>query len=201
LDGGPDFQSEDLLAYEIGYRGQPLPNLSLSISTYFNVYDNLRTIEASGPLVFPLLIENGMRGHTYGIEAWATYALTDWWHLNAGANGLREELSLVPGSRDVFGVQYAGNDPSYQFQLRSDMDLPHDVDLELGLRGVDSLASPAVAGYVEANARLSWAIRDGLELSLVGLNLLHARHEEFASSGLPPLEIPRSGYLSARWEF
>lgn len=201
LEGGPDFQSEDLLAYEIGYRGQPLPDLSLSVSTYFNVYDNLRTVEASGPLIFPLIIENGMRGHTYGVEAWATYALTDWWHLNASADGLRKELSLAPGSRDIFGVAFAGNDPAYQFQLRSDMDLAHGVSLELGLRGVDSLASPAVPGYAEANARLSWTIRDGLELSLVGMNLLHARHQEFASTSLPPLEIPRSGYLSARWEF
>ena len=71
--GGPDFTSETLVAYELGYRGQPATNLSLSVSAYYNVYDNLRTAEASTAAVFPLVIRNGMRGETYGVETWAAW--------------------------------------------------------------------------------------------------------------------------------
>ena len=201
LAGGAGFVSEELLALELGYRAQPFADFSFSVSTYFNIYDDLRTLEASGPIVFPLVIKNGMRGNTYGVEAWGSYSILDWWRLKAGINAIRKELHLVAGSRDIFGVQFAGNDPSYQFQLQSDIDLPQDVALNFGLRSIDALKSPAVPGYVEANARIDWRVLEGLHLSLAGMNLLHARHQEFINASLPALAIPRSVYLQARLQF
>ncbi len=198
--GGAGFVSEDLLAFELGYRGQPLSDLSVSVSAYFNIYDDLRTVEATTPTVFPLMVKNGMDGNTYGAEAWATYAATDWWRLKAGANVLRKELHLKPGSRDFFGVAFAGNDPSFQFQAQSDMDLGQDVNFNVSLRSIDALASPRVGAYSEADAKISWRVVDNLQLSLAGMNLLHERHVEFINGSLPPLAIPRSVYLSARLE-
>ena len=199
--GGPNFQSEDLLALETGYRGQISPQVSLSLSAYYNIYSDLRTVEASGPAVFPLVVKNGMRGDTYGVEAWADYALTGWWRLHAGINAITEQLRLSPGSRDIFGVSYAGNDPSYQLQLRSDMDLPHGIQFEFGLRNVDALASPAVPAYVEANANLVWHIVEGIEVSVTGNNLLHDQHQEFINGSLAPLAIPRSVTAGLRLQF
>jgi iron complex outermembrane receptor protein len=199
--GGRNFTSEDVLALELGYRAQPVTDLSFSISTSFNIYDDLRTVEASGPAVFPLVVKNGMRGNTYGIEAWGSYALQDWWRLKAGVNAIRKELHIVAGSRDLFGVQFAGNDPAYQFQLQSDIDLPHDVAFNISLRSIDSLASPAVPAYVEADAKIDWHVLDGLHLFLAGMNLLHDQHQEFVNASLPPLAIPRSVYLGARLQF
>ena len=199
--GGPDFTSEDLLALELGYRAQPAADLSFSISTYFNIYDDLRTVEASGPAVFPLVVKNGMRGNTYGVEAWGRYAPRDWLRLKAGVSALRKELHLVSGSRDIFGVQFAGNDPSYQFQLQSDIDLSSDVTLDVGLRSIDRLASPAVPSYVEADAKIDWRVVDGFHISLAGVNLLHPRHQEFINASLPALAVPRSIYLEAGLQF
>lgn len=196
--GGPDFISEDLLAFELGYRGQPLTDVSFSISAYFNIYEDLRTVEATTPTVFPLMVKNGMEGNTYGVEAWGTYAATDWWRLKAGVNAIRKELHLKPGSRDFFGVRFAGNDPSFQFQAQSDMDLGQDVNFNVSLRSIDALASPRVPAYTEADAKITWRVVDSLQLSLAGMNLLHERHQEFINGSLPALAIPRSVYLSAR---
>ena len=196
--GGPDFKSEDLLALELGYRGQISSQFSLSVSSYYNIYNEMRTVEASTAAIFPLVVKNGMLGDTYGVEAWVDYAVTDWWRLHAGANSITEELKLAPGSRDVFGVLYAGNDPSYQFQLRSDMDLPHGFQFEFGLRDVASLASPKVPAYAEADANIVWRVLNGMEISLTGNNLLHARHQEFINGALPPLTVPRSVTLGLR---
>ena len=198
--GGAGFVSEDLLAFELGYRGQPLSDVSVSVSAFFNIYDDLRTVEATTPTVFPLMIKNGMDGNTYGAAAWGTYAATDWWRLKAGANVLRKELHLKPGSRDFFGVAFAGNDPSFQFQAQSDMDLGQDVNFNVSLRSIDALASPRVGAYTEADAKISWRVVDNLQLSLAGMNLLHERHVEFINGSLPPLAIPRSVYLSAQLE-
>src|SRR6059036_6256 len=43
--GSHQFNSEDLLAYELGYRVQATKNLSLDIATFYNNYSNLRTAE------------------------------------------------------------------------------------------------------------------------------------------------------------
>lgn len=201
IAGGPDFASETLIAYELGYRGQPAANLSLSVSAYYNVYDNLRTAEASTAAVFPLVIRNGMRGETYGVEAWAAWQVREGWRLSAGANALRKDLSLDPASRDIFGVDFAGNDPDLQLSLRSHMSLTPTVDLDLDLRSVDRLRSPAVAAYTELGARLAWRVTDQVELAVVGENLLQDQHVEFVNGSVARREIPRAIRASLRWGF
>jgi len=197
--GGPDFESEELLAYEAGYRGLLSPSLSLSVSAFYNSYDHLRTVEGSTPAVFPLVVRNNMEGDTQGVETWANLAVRDWWHLSAGFSALRKNLRLAPGNRDVFGVSFSGNDPRYQSQLRSSMDLPRGFAVDVWLRNVGGLKSPAVPSYLEADVRVAWEATDELELSLDGQNLLHERHLEFVNPSIAPSEIPRSLMLTARW--
>jgi iron complex outermembrane receptor protein len=201
LAGGPDFDSEQLLAYEIGYRGQPSEALSFSLSAFYNVYDDLRTVEASSALVFPLVVRNGMEGETYGIELWGNVAAASWWRLSAGLTTLRKDLRLKPGSTDIFGVGFAGNDPSYQASIRSSMDLPYDIEFDVDMRAVDDLPDPRVPGYVEADARLAWHATPAVEFWVQGANLLHARHPEFENPAVPATEIPRSVTAGARWRF
>lgn len=198
--GGPDFRSESLVAYEAGYRGLLTPAVSLSISAFYNSYDHLRTVEGSGPAVFPLVVRNNMEGTTQGIEAWGNVAVREWWHLSAGVSTLRKNLRLVPGNRDVFGIAFAGNDPRYQAQLRSSMDLPRDVSVELWLRHVGRLDSPAIDAYFEADARVAWQATNTVSLSIDGQNLLHARHLEFVNPSIAPGEVPRSVTVTARWK-
>jgi len=42
--GSDDFDSEDLLAYELGYRCRPWDWLSLDVAAFFHDYDNLRSL-------------------------------------------------------------------------------------------------------------------------------------------------------------
>jgi iron complex outermembrane receptor protein len=199
LAGGPDFQSEELLAFEAGYRGLLSPALSLSVSAFYNSYDHLRTVEGSTPGVFPLVVRNNMEGDTQGVETWASLAVREWWRFSAGFTALRKNLRLAPGNRDVFGVAFAGNDPRYQAQLRSSMDLPRDIAVDLWLRDVGGLKSPEVPSYLEADVRIAWQATGKLGLSLDGQNLLHERHLEFVNPSIAPSEIPRSLTLTARW--
>src|SRR4051812_13006365 len=43
LQGNPDFRSEILIAYELGYRVQPHPKVSLDLALFYNDYDRLRS--------------------------------------------------------------------------------------------------------------------------------------------------------------
>src|SRR5882672_4073362 len=50
LVGDSTFDSEVLYAYELGWKSRPLSDLTTSISTFYNVYDKLRSLEAGPPL-------------------------------------------------------------------------------------------------------------------------------------------------------
>jgi iron complex outermembrane receptor protein len=199
LAGGPNFVSEKLTAYEIGYRAQPIREASFSISTFYNVYDELRSIEPLGAGPIPLVIANKMEGTTYGVEMWGSYQLLAWWQLKGGYNYLKKDLRLKPDSRDTTGVSGAGNDPQHQFSLRSAMNLPHSVEFDVALRAVDELPNPSVPSYVTLDARLGWRFAKGMEISLAGFNLLDRRHPEFGTAPNRS-EVPREVYLKLLWK-
>jgi iron complex outermembrane receptor protein len=200
VNPSPDFQSEKLIAYEAGWRSQPLSRASVSVSLFYNDYTDLRTTKPNAVTFLPVTFGNGWEGHTYGVDAWGSYSPLAWWRLDAGVELLRKSFHLKPGESDIAGAQTVlGHDPGHQVFLHSYMDLTHDVELFVGLRQVGSLSDVGVPSYFEADVTLGWRVRPKLELSLAGQNLVHARHAE--ATAPPILEIPRSVYLGARWSF
>jgi len=200
LARAPDFRSEKLVAFEAGYRGQPTPRTTLSISAYFNLYDDLRSAALIGN-PFPLQLQNDTRGHIYGIEAQATQQLTPWWRVTGGAMWLHKDFEVKPGKLDLTAGASLGQDPGYQFSLRSQMTLPRGVLLDAGLRAVDGIETPTpVRGYVEADARLAFRLTDKVELYVAGENLLHDHHYE--SNDFQRLQaIERSVFVGSRLRF
>jgi iron complex outermembrane recepter protein len=196
LNAGGTFQSEKLMAYELGVRLQPSDRLSFSVSTYYNVYSDLRSIEFTPVTLFPLRWGNAMRGDAYGVEAWGDYRLTDWWRLSAGFSAEHEELSFQAGDVGLLGVAEAGDDPAAQGQIRSSMNLGRDVTFDATVRSVAALPNPAIPAYTELNARLGWNVTPRIQLSVSGFNLLHAYHLEYVSS--PDGAVPRSVIVELR---
>ncbi len=201
INGGPDFTSEKLIAYEIGYRGQPFSRATLSVTAFFNDYDDLRSIEPVTGAAFPVVIANKMEGNTWGAELWGSYQVLDWWRLSAGYNWLQEKLRFKEGSRDTFGIAAAGNDPTNQVSVRSAMNLPHNLELDATLRMVSSLPSPNVSSYVTVDMRLGWTVWKGLEVSLIGFNLLDHDHPEFMVAQNPSSELARAFYAKVVWRY
>ncbi len=215
LIGGADFQSEKLTAYELGYRTQPTSSLSLSVSTYYNDYRSLRSIDFT-PTFFPVEFTNFTEGDSYGIEVWGNYRVNTWWRLSAGFNVQHENLTynvpLTPGILAPYEapvvpalvnqtIGYTGDDPTHQIRLHSSMDFAHDVTLDLDLRNVGALPNPVVPNYTELNARIGWHVTQALLLSLTGSNLIHNHHVEFVSTSLAPVNIGRSFFLDAQYRF
>ncbi|HEX4050069.1 MAG TPA: TonB-dependent receptor [Steroidobacteraceae bacterium] len=211
---GGDFQPEELVAYEAGYRAQPSSNTSISISTFYNVYNDLRSVELSPGNQLPVEFGNMMAGETYGAEIWGQYAVRSWWRLAAGANSLHENLHFEPGSSELGpyaselgGIAIAGDDPSYQASIRSMMDLTHAWMLYLDLRRIGALPDPASPAYTELDARIAWTVSPAAEISLRGSNLLHPEHLEFGTTsatlqfGASGVETGRSVFIDGRWRF
>ena len=61
--------------------------------------------------------------------------------------------------------------------------------------------SSTVPGYTRLDSGLTWKIRKGLALSIVGQNLLRDRHVEFLGTfgGVQSCELKRSGYAKIVW--
>jgi iron complex outermembrane recepter protein len=199
LHGG-DFQDERLTAYELGYRSQPSAKSSLSISTFYNVYSDLRSVQFSPGFAFPLMFANGMSGDTDGLEAWGNYQMNEWWRVSAGGNWLHENLHFDPGSDNIGGIALAGDDPSYQIALRSTMTFVRGWLLYLDLRHIGALPSPASPSYTELNAHVSWAVSRAITLALTGSNLIHPHHLEFGTMSAP-LQLGSTGVESGRSVF
>ena len=204
LTGNSQFLPEEVVGYELGLRAQPSSDVSLSIAPFYNVYNDLRTIELTFPSVFPLYWGNYMRGHTYGLDAWSNWQVNGWWKLSPGFSWVRERLAFKAGSSQILGLVQAGDDPSTHASLNSSMNFPHHLSFDATLRYVGALPipaqpSPGLPHYYELDARFGWRATNALELSLSGANLLHARHTELT----PPFgeEITRSAIAEARWKF
>jgi iron complex outermembrane receptor protein len=199
LEGNPAYRSEKLTAYEAGLRTQWGTRATLSVSAYYNDYDDLRSIESTPVDFLPLFWGNGMQGHTYGIDAWTAYSIADWWKLSAGLSLEREHFRFKPGASGLLGTAMAGNDPEHRAFVRSSMNLGRHWTLDADLRQVGALPDPHVPGYTELNARLAWAPNDRWEVSLAGMNLLHPWHQEYVL-GLAD-RIGRTVFLDARLKF
>lgn len=194
LLGGPDFMSERITAYEIGWRSQPAPALAYSVNAFYNDTTRLRSVEPSGT---DFVLGNGVRGHAVGLEAWGSVQLTDAWRMSAGLTLLDQHLRFAPGSRDPGSPAVGGNDPQHQLTLRSSWTSARGWSLDVGVRAIGALPDPAVPAYTALDARIGWSVRQNLELSLAGFDLL-GRHAEFgAAPGRS--EFGRRVLLRALW--
>ena len=192
IAGGPDFESEIAKVYEIGYRALPLPQLSYSLSFSRSFYDKLRSVEpAPGGGV---VLGNKMEGTANGLEAWGSYQAASNWRLSAGALFLRERLHLKPDSGDT-NVSAAGNDPAYQWLLRSSFDLPDSTELDIRVRHVGALPNPSVPAYTAADIRIAWRLQRELELSVL---FVDSGHVEFGNAATAS-EMSSGAYVKLKW--
>lgn len=128
------------------------------------------------------------------------------WQLTASYSNI--DLQLDPHGQDLNRGRFiAGSTPRHQVGLRSLMDLPANLQLDVQARYLSRIRHlPAIvdgsglAGYTEMDVRIGWRPNAQIEWSLVGQNLLHSRHIEF---GTPERrgEIERSVHGKFSWNF
>jgi iron complex outermembrane receptor protein len=197
--GNPNFQSEIAEVAEFGYRAQPLDNLSFSTTLFFSRYDRLRTLErdTNGDTRFG----NFAEAEAYGLEFWGGWQVTDHWRLSAGFVAQEIDLDVQPYSTDSSSAVASSNrDPEVYWQLRSSLALTDSLEVEAFFRRVGALgAMTATPAYSTLDLRCGWRLGPGLELSLVGQNLLDDTHPEFGSAPTYN-EYRRALYVKVLWE-
>ena len=195
--GDNDVESEDLLAFEIGYRVEPLDGLTFDLAAYYNRYRDLLTAEPTAEAGIPggiwNRISNQMDGETYGFELAAQWRPTDWWHLRAGYTFLKVDFELDESSGDTLSEAEDRDSPRDQVQLFSYMDLPYDLQFDAAFYYVDNVNGRDVPSYTRFDFRLGWEPREDLELFVVLQNAFDAKHVEWSTdSSIVATRIPRS---------
>jgi iron complex outermembrane receptor protein len=215
-EGDSAFDSEDLIAYELGYRVRPCERVSLDFATFYNDYSKLATLTTGAPvagtssyLVVPETFGNEESGQTYGLEAAGNWQMLDWWRWQATYTWLHMQLHVNNASTTNPEI-HSGGSPQQQFSLRSLMDLPHQVQLDATLRYVDRLTIARaynttaldVPQYFSLDLRLAWKPRKNLEFSVVGQDLLDSEHLEYAPAlQSQTTEVGRSIYGKITWTY
>jgi iron complex outermembrane receptor protein len=206
LEGSDDYASEELVAYELGYRFKPIDRLSVDVAGFYNQYDNLRTIEfdrtdfsevtSGGPGYIIYSGDNKMSGSTQGIEMALEIEITRNWQLKGAYTYLTMDLDLDGDSSDQISEIQEEESPQHQISLRSLLDLSRQVQLNLWLRYVDQLTGSDIDDYVTLDASLGYCPTPGFKMELVGRNLVEPSHPEFSPEILAtsPSEVERSVY-------
>lgn len=204
--GDRTLESEDLIAWQLGWRGRWRSDAMLSASVFYNDYERLILYQPQ-PLDtltvapdfwrFTLLPVNSGRAHGTGAELAGMWQPLPRWRLFGEVSYL--DLDVRPADL-LLATNIAGSTAQLQASLRSNLGLGNDWELGIGVRYVDELPALNVDSYVGAEVRVAKELTDGVELALVGQNLWEPRHAEFRSGSFPiDPYIERSIYLVLSW--
>jgi iron complex outermembrane receptor protein len=226
--GSDTYQSEELVAYEVGYRIKPTVKTMIDATAFFNDYSKLRTFEVTdGNLATgtPTAANLGS-GESYGFEISGKWQVTSDWRLESSYDYLKSTLHISPLSTDnksVIGAADSlesaeGISPQSQFKLKSFFNITPKIEFDNIIYYVSGLptagsgirnSTNGVAGrdkgipsYVRFDTRLGYIPTRNLELSLGIQNLFDQRHSEFkASLYNNRTEFGRTFYIKMVWHY
>jgi iron complex outermembrane receptor protein len=205
-----NFGAEHLTAYEIGYRTQPARTVSLDTTVYLNRYSDLSTFGTLPPivappylpsyLVLPIPLVNQLSAREAGIELAAEWRVLDNWRLQTSYSRCSIKLdqadpegALDATPRGIVSVRSSATVSGTQF----DVWLRH-----VGQR-VATFSSAKVDAYTTLDTSFGWRLPHGIDVAIVGKDLLERRHLEIAPDFISnqTLDVERSAYLKLTWTY
>jgi iron complex outermembrane receptor protein len=211
--GTPDLPPENVVAYQLGQRVQARKWLSFDVATFYNHYTNRHTqepgvafFEDNPPplhLVDPTLTASNISGETHGVESFAKVIVAKHWNLSAGYTLFEIHLHPSPASQDFTTAKESeGSSPRNAYQLRSELNLPHNLEFDTAVYYTGRLPGPQIPGYARVDTRLGWRRSERSEISIGGQNLLDPRHFEFGSvQFVNATQVGRNVYGKFTWLF
>lgn len=204
---------ENVVAYELGQRGKVGKWFTLDVALFYNHYTNRHTHEPGAPffetnpgpphLVLPTITTSSISGETHGIEAFGQLRVTSFWNISVGYSLFEIHLHPAPGSQDFTTAgDSEGSTPRHAFQVRSQMNLPHNLEFDSAAYFTGRLPGPQLPSYARVDVRLGWRPTEHLEFSIGGQDLLDPRHYEFGSGDfVNATQVGRNAFGKFTWRF
>jgi iron complex outermembrane receptor protein len=211
FNANPNFTSEQLNGYELGYRRLLARRLFVDASGFYNHYHDLfseditgqpyvETSSGSTHLLLPAQFGNGLLGTTKGVEIAPEWRPSDSWRLRGSYSYLHMNLYRAPGSADVGTAPVIQtSSPQHEVTVQSAFNLSRQVELDLTYRYVSALPGQMAQAYSTGDARIGWRLNRYCELSFAGRNLLQPSHIEYGSDPGPLVGVRRSVYARITW--
>jgi iron complex outermembrane receptor protein len=209
----PDMLTENLLAYELGWRWQIACNLDVDTALFYNLYDRMQGTHTgkvrSDPVfgdVLEATVGNYRHVESYGLEMSINYRVNHDWRLQASYSGNQFDAEYDANAswfRDPDAEQHFN--PQHTLSLRSLFNLTPDIEFDAWGRFVDELYvdRQTIPAYFALDLRLGWHPHKDLELSLSGQNLLDNQHPEFSDLLYIPVasQVQRAFLAQIAWHF
>jgi iron complex outermembrane receptor protein len=207
IEPNDHFHSEELVAYELGYRHQINPRLSLDIATFYNDYQHLTTTRFQEPRVvvnnidpphifIPVQFTNEMDGTTSGVEVVTNWSLGESLNLMLNYSYLHMELEHLDPAQKSAEYLY----PRHQAGIAVFYNLGNQWTLDTTATYVDELIT--TPSYIRWNVILGKQFGNNLRLNLIAKNLGDSHHPEFGSmDDINAAEIERSLFAKVTWSF
>lgn len=210
----PNMRTENLLAYELGWRWQIASNLDVDTALFYNIYDRMQGTKFTGAVrqdavfgdIYEATVDNIRQVESYGLEMAANYRVNHDWRLQASysANQFHVNYDVSePWFRDPLTEQHFN--PQHTLSLRSLWNITNDVELDAWARYVDALYidRQTIPDYFNLDLRLGWHPHKDVEVSVSGRNLLDNHHPEFSDILYMPVasQIQRSYFAQISWHF
>jgi iron complex outermembrane receptor protein len=197
--GDENFKSEEVVAYELGYRAILQSTLSADIAVFYNEYDNLRAVtdDIAQPQTLPIRIVNEGSGTSQGLELVMRWEPQPAVKILASYIYFDMDVAADAGSRDTSIAENDESDPNSQASLQLDWDVAAKWSLQARARWVDSLDGEAVDAYTALDISAIWRLSPEVDFTLIGSNLLDPQHAEFSGGN----EISRSLNGHFTWHF
>jgi iron complex outermembrane recepter protein len=187
-NAGKNFRSEKVKAFELGYRVRFIEKVSVSIAGYYNLYNDIRSINYYPAPTPTFIFANDQKADAWGFEFASNIYFTEWWRIRLGYSYLDNKFTSVSADVVPFSMDLESIDPKQQFKFQSIMDLPKGFGFDVTGRYVDKLQSAFfttdIPSYFTFDARISWH-HSHYELAVVGNNLAEKSHIEFANRLVP----------------
>jgi len=207
LVGDPHLNSEELRAYELGYRYKWKDVFSFDGTIYYNDYNRLIGAALGAPIVntvpfyieLPQQIGNFGGGQTHGAEIYFKVRPVRRWVVSAGITELRGTSSAA--------VQNMAGMPRHWTNVQSRLDLAHTLEFDSALYYYDAprpggLGSEVAPAHNRVDVGISARPARGLTLSVWGQDITSAHNLE-SGIGIPGTQTGdtrRSVVFKMMWE-
>lgn len=200
--GNDALKSENLTAYELGYRYHGSSHFSVDTTVFYNDYSDLTSFMTSPDL------QNSLYGDTYGLELSGIWQALPWWQLKLSYSYLQMRISSDTDGDSGNYNRHEGSTPEHMLSLYSAMDLSESVMFDTWVHYLDE-SSPSLVDehqdvdeYLAFNARVSWQVEEQLQLSVRVTDLFNDKQQESVGGFFSAAtEMERSIYAELQWQF
>lgn len=209
--GNSDFDSEIVYTYEAGYRYHPGQIFSTDFTVFYSDYSDLYSfLSTDGGQA--QTFDNVLDAESYGFEASVKYRPVKTLEFDLAYSWLTFEFSEETSENSIIAKIIESTVPEHQVSLHGSWAMLPTLQVNVWLKyqsdtnmydaGSFFTSEIDIDAFFALDLGLIWQVKDNLEVSLVGQNLLDESRLQYVSESLSPaIEIEREVLLKCTYSF